>query len=204
MKRRRDCTCFFVGPHARVNGFGLEVHRRGRIAPLCSMARNRQAVVLILDDDESVGIFVRAALSETTYRTIWRSTVADAVAAAEEDPPDLALVDIDLGGGEHGWELIRALRANPVTQSVPIVMLTGSADTLNRERSLRSGADRYLIKPVRPETLRRVTDEMLSVRDDMWWTMTLRTDQAARLRELFFDPTTEVPTLAVVIDDLRS
>jgi EAL domain-containing protein (putative c-di-GMP-specific phosphodiesterase class I)/DNA-binding response OmpR family regulator len=167
------------------------------------MARNRQAVVLILDDDESVGIFVRAALSETTYRTLWRSNVADAVAAAEEDPPDLALVDIDLGGGEHGWELIRALRANPVTQSVPIVMLTGSADTMNRERSLRSGADRYLIKPVRPETLRRVTDEMLSVRDDMWWTMTLRTDQAARLRELFFDPTTDVPTLAVVIDDLR-
>jgi EAL domain-containing protein (putative c-di-GMP-specific phosphodiesterase class I)/DNA-binding response OmpR family regulator len=167
------------------------------------MPRNRQAVVLILDDDESVGIFVRAALSETTYRTLWRSNVADAIAAAEEDPPDLALVDIDLGGDEHGWELIRALRANPATQSIPVVMLTGSADTMNRERSLRVGADRYLIKPVSPQTLRRVTDEMLSVRDDLWWTMTLRTDQATRLRELFFDPTTEVPTLAVVIDDLR-
>jgi EAL domain-containing protein (putative c-di-GMP-specific phosphodiesterase class I)/CheY-like chemotaxis protein len=158
---------------------------------------------LILDDDESVGIFVRAALSETTYRTLWRANVADAIAAAEEDPPDLALVDIDLGGDEHGWELVRALRANPATQSIPVVMLTGSADTMNRERSLRVGADRYLIKPVSPQTLRRVTDEMLSVRDDLWWTMTLRTDQATRLRELFFDPTTEVPTLAVVIDDLR-
>ena len=167
------------------------------------MPRNRQAVVLILDDDESVGIFVRAALSETTYRTLWRANVADAIAAAEEDPPDLALVDIDLGGDEHGWELVRALRANPATQSIPVVMLTGSADTMNRERSLRVGADRYLIKPVSPQTLRRVTDEMLSVRDDLWWTMTLRTDQATRLRELFFDPTTEVPTLAVVIDDLR-
>ena len=146
---------------------------------------------------------MRAALSEATFRTIWRSTVADAVAAAEEDPPDLALIDIDLGANESGWDLIRALRASPATQSTPIVMLTGSADTLDRERSLRLGADRYLIKPVRAETLRRVTDEMLSVRDDMWWTMTLRTDQAARLRELFYDPTTEVPTLAVVIDDLR-
>ncbi|MDQ3281313.1 MAG: EAL domain-containing protein [Acidobacteriota bacterium] len=159
--------------------------------------------MLILDDDESVGTFVRAALSEATYRTMWRASVADALTAAEEDPPDLILIDIDLGGDESGWDLIRALRANPATQSTPVVMLTGSSDTLNRERSLRMGADRYLIKPVRQETLRRVADEMLAVRDDIWWTMTLRTDQAARLRELFFDPTTEVPTLAVVVDELR-
>ena len=167
------------------------------------MNRNRQAVVLLLDDDETVGAFVRASLSETNYRTNWRSSVGEAIASAEEDPPDLALIDIELGTSENGWDLIRALRANGATSSIPIVMLTGSADTLNRERSLRLGADRYLIKPVRPETLRRVADELLSVRDDMWWTMTLRADQAARLRELFFDPTTEVPTLAVVIDDLR-
>jgi EAL domain-containing protein (putative c-di-GMP-specific phosphodiesterase class I)/DNA-binding response OmpR family regulator len=167
------------------------------------MPRTRQAVVLILDDDESVGVFVRAALSEANYRTVWRSNLAAAAATLEEDPPDLALVDIDLGGDEHGWELIRILRANPLTRAIPIIMLTGSADTLNRERSLRMGADRYLIKPVRPETFRRVIEEMLSFRDDMWWTMTLRSDQAARLRELFFDPTTEVPTLGVVIDDLR-
>ncbi|HYO77106.1 MAG TPA: EAL domain-containing protein [Thermoanaerobaculia bacterium] len=167
------------------------------------MTRTTQAVILVLDDDETIGAFVRAAMSEVSYRTVWCSPVGDAIAAADEERPDIALVDIDLSGGESGWELIRALRANPLTQATPVVMLTGAADTLNRERSLRMGADRYLIKPVRPETLRRVIDEMLSVRDDMWWTMTLRTDQAARLRELFFDPTTEVPTLAVVIDDLR-
>lgn len=167
------------------------------------MPRGRQAVVLVLDDDESVGTFVRAALSETTHRTIWRSDVAGALAIVEEDPPDLALIDIELSATENGWDLIRELRKRPETQHLPIVMMTGSSDTLNRERSLRAGADRYLIKPVRPETLRRVVDEMLSVRDDMWWTMTLRTDQAVRLRELFFDPTTEVPTLAVVVDDLR-
>jgi EAL domain-containing protein (putative c-di-GMP-specific phosphodiesterase class I) len=48
-----------------------------------------------------------------------------------------------------------------------------------------------------------VAEEMLAARDDMWWTMTLRSEQAARLRELFFDATTEVPTMAVVVDDLR-
>lgn len=167
------------------------------------MAGGRQAVVLVLDDDESVGKFVQGALGEQTYRTLWRASVADAIAALDDDLPDLALIDIALGGTESGWDLMRELRDRPETRSIPIVMLTGSSDTLNRERSLRMGADRYLIKPVSAETLRRVTGEMLSVRDDMWWTMTLRTEQAARLRELFFDPTTDVPTLAIVVDDLR-
>lgn len=165
------------------------------------MGPGRQPVVLVLDDDESVGTLVGAAL--TGYRTAWRSTVADAIGAVEEEAPDLALVDIELGSDGSGWDFLRALRDNAATQSIPVVMLTGAADTMNRERSLRMGADRYLIKPVRPETLRRVVGEMLAVRDDMWWTMTLRTDQARRLRELFFDPTTEVPTLGVVVDDLR-
>lgn len=165
------------------------------------MAPGRQAVIMVVDDDEAVGAYVAASLPG--YRTVWQSSVANAITALEEDPPDLALVDIDLGVHGSGWDFLRWLRQHTGSQNVPVVMLTGSSDTLNRERSLRMGADRYLIKPVRQDTLRRVVGEMLAVRDDMWWTMTLRADQAVRLRELFFDPTTEVPTLAVVIDDLR-
>ncbi|HVR40265.1 MAG TPA: EAL domain-containing response regulator [Thermoanaerobaculia bacterium] len=167
------------------------------------MARGKQAVILVLDDEESVGSFVGAALPEASFRTVWRPDVASAIAAIDDVIPDLALLDIDLRGDGSGWDLLRHLRSNPATESLPIVMLTGAADTLNREKSLRMGADRYLIKPVKPETLRRVVHEMLAVHDDIWWTMTLRSDQVARLRELFFDPTTEMPTLAVIVDDLR-
>ncbi len=167
------------------------------------MAQARQALILTLDDDEAVGAFVRATLPENRFRTNWRPDVASAIESVEADPPDLAIIDIDLKSDGTGLELLRHLRANAATAAVPMIMLTGASDTINRERSLRLGADRYLVKPVRPETLRRVIDEMLSVRDDMWWTMTLRADQVARMRELFVDPTTEVPTLAVVVDELR-
>jgi EAL domain-containing protein (putative c-di-GMP-specific phosphodiesterase class I)/DNA-binding response OmpR family regulator len=167
------------------------------------MAHGRQAYVLTLDDDADVGAFVQAALPASRFKTHWRGDVASAIAAVEEDPPDLALIDIDLNGTGTGWDLLRFLRTNAETASIPVVMLTGASDTLNRERSLRLGADRYLIKPVRPDTLRRVVDEMLAIRDDMWWTMTLNSDQVARMRDLFVDPTTDVPTLAVVVDDLR-
>jgi EAL domain-containing protein (putative c-di-GMP-specific phosphodiesterase class I)/DNA-binding response OmpR family regulator len=167
------------------------------------MARTRSATVLVLDDDANVGAFVREVLSGSRYRTVWCPDVEGALKTVAADPPDLALVDIDLGAGKTGWEFLRAIRATEATANLPVVMLTGQADTLNRERSLRYGADRYLLKPVTTETLRRVAEEMLATRDDMWWTMTLRSDQAARLRELFFDPTTEVPTMAVVVDELR-
>ena len=164
---------------------------------------DRQAVVLVLDDDPNVGEFVKAALPESTYRVVWRRTAEDAIRTAGEQPPDIALVDIGLSADGSGFDLLKHLRADSDTERIPVVMLTGSSDTLDRQRSLKMGADRYLIKPVRPETLRRVLAEMLAARDDMWWTMTLREDQVQRLRELFFDATTEVPTLAIVVDDLR-
>jgi EAL domain-containing protein (putative c-di-GMP-specific phosphodiesterase class I)/DNA-binding response OmpR family regulator len=167
------------------------------------MSRGKQAVVLVLDDEQIVAELVRAALPEAQFRTVWRTDVKSAITAVESDPPDLALLDIGLSGDSSGLDLLRHLRSHPETVNTPVVMLTGSSDTMNRERSLRLGADRYLIKPVRPETLRRVAHEMLATTDDLWWTMTLSTDQAARLRELFIDPTTDVATLAVVVDDLR-
>jgi EAL domain-containing protein (putative c-di-GMP-specific phosphodiesterase class I)/DNA-binding response OmpR family regulator len=167
-----------------------------------AVARGVKAVILVVDDEENVGTFVREALPPTHFEVVWCRDVAGALHAIEDEIPDLALIDIGLGT-RTGWEVLDFVRQRPETQTIPVIMLTGSADTLDREKSLRKGADRYLIKPVRPETLRRVVHEMLAARDDLWWSLNLREEQVQRLRELFWDPTTEVPTLAVVVDDLR-
>lgn len=168
------------------------------------MARARkQAVVLVLDDEESVGTLVKGALPAKYFRIVWRPSVAEAIAALEKEKPDIALVDIDLQSPHLGWELLKKIRHDPKTASMPVVMITGSADTMNRQRSLSMGADRYLIKPVDAETLRRVVRELMASRDEIWWTVTMQEEQVRRLRELFFDTTTDVPTLALVIDDVR-
>ena len=167
-------------------------------------ADKKHAVVLVLDDEESVGTFVRSALPEDRFRIMWCPDVQRAVAAADREKPDLALIDIDLSGGTRGWEFLKYVRQTESGKSMPVVMMTESADTLDREKSLRMGADRYLIKPVRQDTLRRVTRELLGARDDLWWTMTLAGAEAKRIRELFYDPTTDLPTLAIVVDELRT
>jgi EAL domain-containing protein (putative c-di-GMP-specific phosphodiesterase class I)/DNA-binding response OmpR family regulator len=163
----------------------------------------RQHRILVLDDDEAVGRFVQATLKEPKYRTEWCPDLEGALASVATEPPDLVLIDIGLNGEGTGWDLLRQLRSTPATEHTPCVMITGSADTLNRARSLHLGADRYLVKPVTQETLRRVVNEMLGTRDDLWWSLNLRNDQVKRMRELFFDATTELSTIALVVDDLR-
>lgn len=160
-------------------------------------------LVLVLDDDENVGRLVEGMLRGPKYRTAWVPTVAEAISIADAEVPDVVLIDIGLVGGGSGWDLLKHLRSSPATATVPVIMLTGSADTLSRARSLRLGADRYVVKPVKAETLRRIVNEMLGSRDDLWWALNLRSEQVERLRELFVDATTELPTLAVVVDDLR-
>src|ERR1041385_2830788 len=126
------------------------------------MSGDRQAVVLVLDDDPNVGDFVRATLPEKTYRVLWHRTSEDAIRAAAEEPPDVAVVDIGLSADGSGFDFLKHLRAQGDTERVPVVMLTGSSDTLDRQRSLKMGADRHLIKPVRPERSEEHTSELQS------------------------------------------
>ena len=166
-------------------------------------SERRLPLILIVDDDEGVGAYVQSALRKDRFRTMWAPTVDEALRLISEEPPDLALLDIGLQNTGNGLDVLKRLRGESPTESIPVVMLTGSSDTLDRKRSLEMGADRYLIKPVRPETLRRVVTEMLSAHDDVWWSLTLQGNQVERLRELFFDQTTDLPTLALVVEDLR-
>lgn len=173
------------------------------MAAVTQASHPRRAAVLVVDDDENTGRLVLAALPESKFHTTWCRDVAGAKESIEKETPDVVLIDISIDSSASGFDLLRFMRERPETANVPAVMLTASSDTLDRAKSLRLGADRYLVKPVRSETLRRVVNEVLSTRDDMWSTFTLTSQQIGRLRELFYDETTELPTLAVVVDELR-
>jgi EAL domain-containing protein (putative c-di-GMP-specific phosphodiesterase class I)/DNA-binding response OmpR family regulator len=163
----------------------------------------RQATVLLVDDDEDMAEFVRAALPEKSYQVLWATRVDKAVEMLRSITPDVALVDIKLEG-ETGWDFLRQLRNDSTSSRVPVIMISASAEIFDREMSLRMGADRYLVKPVTPANLRRVLGELLSARDEIWWTLSMRSPQATRIRELLFDTSTDIPTLSLVVSDLRS
>ena len=73
-------------------------------------------------------------------------TVADGIAALAEETPALALLDLNLPDGS-GLDVLRAIRADAASRSIPVFILSADATEEATHRALENGADRYLTKP---------------------------------------------------------
>jgi two-component system cell cycle response regulator DivK len=78
-----------------------------------------------------------------------------------KEMPDLILMDIQLGGGISGIDLIRDLKKNTDTKHIPIIAVTAFAMKTDEERILESGCDMYISKPVSIETFFQAIDKFL-------------------------------------------
>jgi DNA-binding response OmpR family regulator len=108
--------------------------------------------ILVIDDDLDNLVLVRAVLEGVGFEVVSTADPASAPALAEEG--DFAAVVLDLVmPGVSGLEVLKALRDNPKTRSLPILFLSSRADTADRVRGLREGADDYLAKPCDPTEL---------------------------------------------------
>ncbi|HEX3662821.1 MAG TPA: ATP-binding protein [Acidobacteriaceae bacterium] len=104
-----------------------------------------RARVLLADDNRDMREYIQRLLGRHYQVT----TVADgeqALRAAMENPPDLVLTDVMMARMD-GFALLRALRAEPLTTAVPVVMLSARAGEEAESEGLEAGADDYLVKP---------------------------------------------------------
>lgn len=111
--------------------------------------------ILIVDDQRSDQRLLEALLEPYGYAVRTVSSGEEALIAIAEDPPDLVMLDVVMPG-MSGYEVCRRVRADGATTSVPIVMLTASAEQ-DRVAGLEAGADDFIAKPFdRHELLARV------------------------------------------------
>jgi PAS domain S-box-containing protein len=104
-----------------------------------------RARVLVADDNADMRAYAARLLSDAYEVTV----VSDGTAALEEiraNPPDLVLSDIMMPRLD-GFGLLHALRADPLTCEIPVILLTARAGEEARIEGLESGADDYLTKP---------------------------------------------------------
>jgi PAS domain S-box-containing protein len=101
--------------------------------------------VLVADDNADMRQYIVRLLSES-YRVVAVPDGEAAMAAARKDPPDLVLTDIMMPRLD-GFGLLRALRADPSTRPLPVIMLSARAGEESRVEGMEAGADDYLIKP---------------------------------------------------------
>jgi signal transduction histidine kinase/DNA-binding NarL/FixJ family response regulator len=115
-------------------------------APESDFPAPHQAVrILLVDDNADMRAYVTRLLG-ARYLVEAVADGATALEVARARPPDLVLADVMMPGLD-GFELLRALRSNPRTATLPVILLSARAGEEARVEGLEAGADDYLVKP---------------------------------------------------------
>lgn len=126
----------------------------GGARPSGAGAAERRPVVLIVEDNETNLMLVRAVLNRDGLQTLAVRSAEEALSALRTSHPDLILTDVQLPGMD-GWALVQHLKADPATAAIPVVALTAYAMPEDRARAMAAGCTGYLSKPVNTRTLAR-------------------------------------------------
>ena len=122
---------------------------------------DERSTILVIEDDAGTARFLADNLVADGFEVLVAETARDGLRLLERKYPDLAVVDLGLPDAD-GLALIERVRradgvATRINPDVPLLVLSGRGDQLDRLRGLEKGADDYLVKPFGyPELLLRI------------------------------------------------
>jgi DNA-binding response OmpR family regulator len=111
--------------------------------------------VLVVDDSHVIRRLVEVVLEQINIEVMTVGNGFKACEALEQYVPDLLILDVGLPD-ISGWDVLDFVRAHPNLRQTAVIMLTGRADAHDIETAANKGADEYLLKPFRPDELRRL------------------------------------------------
>ncbi|HLU24084.1 MAG TPA: response regulator [Longimicrobiales bacterium] len=122
-----------------------------------------KATILVVDDDPDAVEIAESYLSAQGYEVHTAYGGQEALAKLEEVQPDAVLLDVMMPEMD-GWEVSRAIKNHPRFRDVRVIMFTARGDFTDKQEGLRSGADDYIVKPVRLDDLGQTVERNLEVR----------------------------------------
>ena len=120
--------------------------------------------ILIVDDVSTNRIVFKVKLTAAGYRSVMAGDGATCLQLARSERPDLILLD-RLLPDMSGIDVLRQLRANPVTRRIPVVMFSSEHDAGQRIEALRAGAEDFLSRPIDDQTLLARLRSLLRARE---------------------------------------
>jgi diguanylate cyclase (GGDEF)-like protein len=149
----------------------------------------RDALVMIVDDEESLIELTQALLEEAGYsRFVSTADSSTALGMLLRERPDVLLCDINMPG-VSGFDILSGMQADPALRYIPVIVLTSADDPETKLRALELGATDFLRKPVDPSEL------LLRLRNTL-------AAQAHREHLAQFDHVTGLPNRVRFVDEL--
>ncbi len=108
--------------------------------------------VLSIEDDAAMGQFLRAVFTVQGFAFDLASDGRLGLSLAKERPPDLVILDL-LMPYKDGFEVLRELKEDPVTHSIPVIILSSSSREEDMVKALNGGAEDFVTKPFRAREL---------------------------------------------------
>lgn len=115
-------------------------------------AEVRRKTVLIVDDEAAIREMVSLALETAKFNVLEASDSQEGRAIIIDSQPDVVLLDWMMPG-TTGLELLRRLRRDPLTEKIPVILLTAKISEDSKITGLDSGADDFISKPFSPKEL---------------------------------------------------
>ncbi len=118
------------------------------------------ATILVVDDSPTEMKLMLEALRSQSHRLITATDGEEALEQAQQEHPDLILLDVILPK-KNGFQVCRQLKTAPATHNIKIVLVTSKTQDTDRFWGLKQGADAYLTKPFDDDQLLAAVDEHL-------------------------------------------
>jgi len=123
----------------------------------------RSSTILVVDDTAQNRRLMEAVLAPLGHAVSSVGSGREALDAVAAEPPDLVLLDVVMPE-MNGYEVCRALRSNPQTRMVPIIMLTSSGDQ-DKVSAIEAGADDFIARPFDPHELLARVRSLLRIKE---------------------------------------
>jgi two-component system, OmpR family, alkaline phosphatase synthesis response regulator PhoP len=108
--------------------------------------------ILVVEDDPDIAALIRHYLEKAGHTVRRLATGRGVLQRLQSDPADLVILDLMLPEVD-GLVVCQAMRSDPATAAIPIIMLTARGDEADRVSGLELGADNYVTKPFSPREL---------------------------------------------------